>query len=61
MPLIRRRKRRRNTKERQLVFTGTIHREFKPRPELFVEDGLHMTRKGYKVWTEAVKPLIMRK
>jgi lysophospholipase L1-like esterase len=28
----------------------------KPRPELFVQDGLHMTPAGYKIWTAAVLP-----
>lgn len=28
----------------------------KPRPELFVKDGLHMTEKGYEIWTAALKP-----
>lgn len=27
-----------------------------PRPELFVEDGLHMTAEGYKVWTQMLAP-----
>jgi lysophospholipase L1-like esterase len=27
----------------------------KPDPELFVEDGLHLTPKGYAIWTAAVK------
>lgn len=30
----------------------------KPRPELFVEDGLHMTAEGYKVWTALVRPFL---
>ena len=30
----------------------------KPRPELFVQDGLHMTAAGYEVWTAALKPLL---
>lgn len=30
----------------------------KPRPELLVEDGLHMTAAGYKVWTAALKPML---
>ncbi len=30
----------------------------KPRPELFVQDGLHMTPAGYEVWTAALKPLL---
>ncbi len=28
----------------------------KPRPELLVTDGLHMTAEGYKVWTAALRP-----
>jgi lysophospholipase L1-like esterase len=28
----------------------------KPRPELFVGDGLHMTPEGYKIWTAALLP-----
>lgn len=28
----------------------------KPRPELLVADGLHMTAEGYKVWTAALRP-----
>ncbi len=27
-------------------------REGRPRPELFLEDGLHMSLEGYRVWTE---------
>lgn len=27
-----------------------------PKPELFVEDGLHMTPAGYKAWTEMLRP-----
>lgn len=30
----------------------------KPRPELFVEDGLHMTSAGYDGWTSALWPLL---
>lgn len=31
----------------------------KPRPELYVEDGLHMTAEGYKIWNAAVRPLVI--
>ncbi len=31
-----------------------------PMPELLLEDGLHMTGKGYRVWTEVVLPVIRR-
>ena len=27
-----------------------------PKPELFVKDGLHMTRQGYEAWTNVVMP-----
>jgi len=27
-----------------------------PRPDLFIEDGQHMTRAGYEIWTEIVRP-----
>jgi lysophospholipase L1-like esterase len=30
----------------------------KPRPELLVQDGLHMTPEGYKIWNTAIKPLL---
>ena len=30
----------------------------KPRKELFVADGLHMTPKGYEVWTVLVRPFL---
>ena len=29
-----------------------------PRPELYVEDGEHMTPQGYKIWTRLVTPLL---
>jgi len=30
----------------------------KPKPELFVGDGLHMTAAGYKIWTAALLPYL---
>jgi len=30
----------------------------KPRKDLFVTDGLHMTPKGYELWTTLVRPFI---
>jgi lysophospholipase L1-like esterase len=32
----------------------------KPRKDLFVADGLHMTAKGYEVWTALVRPFLDR-
>jgi lysophospholipase L1-like esterase len=28
----------------------------KPRPELFIADGQHMTPEGYKIWARLVRP-----
>ena len=30
----------------------------KPRRELFVEDGLHLSPLGYQIWTSAIRPLL---
>ena len=30
----------------------------KPRKELLVEDGLHMTPAGYKIWNDAIRPVL---
>jgi lysophospholipase L1-like esterase len=30
----------------------------KPNKELLVEDGLHMTPAGYKIWNAALRPLL---
>jgi len=32
--------------------------EGKPRKELLVEDGLHMTPAGYKIWNDALRPIL---
>jgi lysophospholipase L1-like esterase len=31
----------------------------KPRPELFVSDGLHMTPAGYAIWNAAIRPFLL--
>jgi lysophospholipase L1-like esterase len=40
------------------VFTPMIGPDGKPIPEHFVEDGLHMTPAGYRVWTAALSPFM---
>jgi lysophospholipase L1-like esterase len=40
------------------VVTPMLDRAGKPKPELFVEDGLHMTPAGYAIWDEAIAPLL---
>ncbi|WP_212743244.1 SGNH/GDSL hydrolase family protein, partial [Sphingomonas sp. 3F27E9-B] len=36
------------------IFPAMLGADGKPRPELYREDGLHMTRKGYDIWRKAV-------
>src|SRR5438477_5821026 len=38
------------------VFKPMLGRDGKPRPELFVEDRLHMNAAGYALWPERIKP-----
>jgi lysophospholipase L1-like esterase len=40
------------------VFTPMLGPDGKPRPELLLDDGLHLTREGYKVWAEVIRPLL---
>ena len=42
------------------VFTPMIGPDGKPIPSHFVEDGLHMTPEGYRVWTAALTPALKR-
>ena len=38
------------------IWKPMLNREGKPRPDLLVEDGLHMNGDGYRIWTEILKP-----
>lgn len=38
------------------VFTPMLNAEKQPRPELFIEDGLHMNRAGYDIWRKVIAP-----
>lgn len=40
------------------IDTPMIGPDGEPRPELYVEDGLHLTEEGYAVWTGVIGPLI---
>ena len=46
----------------QLTFVDIVPQmigaDGQPRKELLVEDGLHMTPEGYKIWNAALKPLL---
>jgi lysophospholipase L1-like esterase len=38
------------------VLNAMLDTEGQPRPELFLEDGLHLSRAGYKVWASLLEP-----
>lgn len=39
------------------VYTPML-KDGRPDPELFIQDSLHMSLKGYRIWAETVKPFI---
>jgi lysophospholipase L1-like esterase len=41
------------------VETPMLGADGKPRPELYVEDNLHMSAEGYKIWTALLQPLLV--
>lgn len=40
------------------IATPMLGADGRPKPEYFVEDDLHMTAAGYKVWTEVITPWV---
>lgn len=42
------------------VSTPMLGVDGKPRPELFIGDGLHLTPEGYRLWTKIVEPYLAK-
>lgn len=42
------------------VYNKMILPNGKPRPDIFVEDKLHMNEKGYAIWQEAIRPYLLK-
>ena len=40
------------------VFTPMLGKDGLPRPELYVEDGLHMSPAAYRIWRDILKPYL---
>ena len=40
------------------VYTNMLNDKGRPEPELFLEDSLHMTGKGYMIWEKQIRPFI---
>lgn len=43
------------------IFNPMLTKEGNPRPELFIEDMLHMNKKGYKIWRRKIKRHLIKK
>lgn len=50
-------------KKRNTAFVDVYHKMLKPagapRDDLFIEDNLHMNKKGYAIWQKAIKPYLL--
>ena len=42
------------------IWMPMLGEDGRPREELFVKDGLHLSDEGYRLWTGVVKPLLQR-
>lgn len=40
------------------VYTYMLNENGRPEPELFLEDSLHMTDKGYTIWEKQIRPFV---
>ncbi|MBC7827301.1 MAG: G-D-S-L family lipolytic protein [Chitinophagaceae bacterium] len=43
------------------VFSAMIDEQGKPKPELFIDDRLHMNKKGYAIWLQVIEPHLIKK
>ena len=52
------------TKDKRLTFvdvaSGMVDDEGNPRKEIFKKDNLHMTRDGYVIWRNALRPILVK-
>jgi lysophospholipase L1-like esterase len=42
------------------VFSAMIDEKGNPKPELFVDDRLHMNKKGYAIWVQVIEPHLIK-
>ncbi len=51
-------------KKRKSYFVDIYHKmltpDGKPMPDIFVSDNLHMNRKGYAIWQQAIQPYLVK-
>ena len=41
------------------VFAQMISSENRPRPELYISDGLHLNKQGYRIWSRVIKDALL--
>ncbi len=42
------------------VFSAMVDQQGNPKPDLFVDDKLHMNQKGYAIWVEIIGPYLIK-
>ena len=42
------------------IVTPMLNEHHEPRSELFTEDQVHMNEKGYRVWKDTIRPVLMK-
>lgn len=42
------------------VWEPMLDKDRRPKPEIFVEDNLHMNEKGYKIWAPIIEPALVK-
>ena len=43
------------------VFSAMIDQQGNPKPDLFIDDRLHMNQKGYAIWLQVIEPYLIKK
>lgn len=41
------------------VWEAILDKDRRPKPEIFIEDNLHMNEKGYKIWAPIIEPTLV--
>jgi lysophospholipase L1-like esterase len=40
------------------VWTPLLDASGQPKSDIFIEDGLHLNKKGYEIWAATIKPYL---
>lgn len=42
------------------VYSAMLRRDGKPKPDIFIQDSLHMNRQGYQIWKKKITPYLTK-